>query len=135
MKFAEALKAARKGGLSVVAANRLRELAESFASPEAFFASAKGPVMAQWQRLHPDAKRDLGSRFWQDFESVRVLLAAPESPEPEPEPAADPLGKVVTAADLKALGDVMEISGMKEISLREMIFMLETIAARRKEVS
>ena len=120
--------------MSALSANRLGALADEFASPGAFFASPKGTVLAQWRRMHPEAKRDLGARFWRDFDSVRALLAEPEPrPEPvKPEPRGrDLMDETVSAAGLKSVMDMMEITGMASISLREMWFMLETVAARR----
>lgn len=126
MRLDEAMKAARKNGLSAVSANRLVELAREFASPEAFFASPKGTVLAQWRRMHPDAKRDLGSGFWKDFDSVRLLMAA------EPDRAAAPsLQTVLSLADVKSVVDAMELLDMTSISVGEMLSILD-VAAKRK---
>ena len=135
MKLASALNVARSRGMSAVSANRIRELAGEFASPEAFFASPKGTVLAQWRRTHPAAKKDLGARFWRDFDEVRVLLAEPEAPAAKPPGGADPLDRTVTAADLRMVADTMELTGMGRITLRNMFLVLETVEDGRKEAA
>lgn len=134
MTFAKAVKEApAMAGVSRTVANRLVELAGDFASPEAFLASPKGPILSAWRRRRPGATRDLGARFWSGFETVRRLCATkePETPVHPPDALAF-LDAVVSTAELRTVLDMAEISGMGSLSVRELLGMVETVRRRRE---
>ena len=122
MKFNDMMTALYKDGVSLPIVNRIERLSCEFATKEAFFLASKGDLLAAFRRAYPDAKRDLGDRFFAAMSKAVVLWKTPDDkPAAKPEPATparDPrLDETLTAQEVLLVAELMEKFGKAEASV------------------
>ena len=122
MKFNDVMTALYKDGVSLPIVNRIERLSCEFATKEAFFLASKGDLLAAFRRTYPDAKRDLGDRFFAAMSKAVVLWKTPDDkPAAKPSPAAperDPrLDETLTNAEVLLVAELMERFKKTEVSV------------------
>ena len=123
MKFNDIMTALYKDGVSLPIINRIERLSCEFATKEAFFLASKGDLLAAFRRMYPDAKRDLGDRFFAAMSKAVVLWKTPDDkPAAKPSPASpsarDPrLDETLTNAEVLLVAELMERFKKAEVSV------------------
>lgn len=122
MKFNDVMTALYKDGVSLQIVNRIERLSCEFATKEAFFLASKGDLLAAFRKMWPDAKRDLGDKFFSAMSKAVVLWKQPdESPAAKLGPAAperDPrLDETLTAQEVLLVAELMERFKKAEVSV------------------
>lgn len=122
MKFNDVMTALYKDGVSLPIVNRIERLSCEFATKEAFFLASNGDLLAVFRRMYPDAKRDLGDRFFAAMSKAVVLWKTPdEKPAAKPGPAAlerDPrLDETLTNEEVLLVAELMERFKKAEVSV------------------
>lgn len=122
MKFNDVMTALYNDGVSLPIVNRIERLSCEFATKEAFFLASKGDLLAVFRRMYPDAKRDLGDRFFAAMSKAVVLWKTPdECPAAKPGPAAlerDPrIDETLTNEEVLLVAELMERFKKAEVSV------------------
>lgn len=122
MKFNDVMSALYKDGVSLQIVNRIERLSCEFATKEAFFLASKGDLLAAFRRAYPDAKRDIGDRFFAAMSKAVVLWKTPDD-----KPAAKPglatperdqrLDETLTNAEVLLVAELMERFKKTEVSV------------------
>ena len=122
MKFNDVMTALYKDGVNLPTLNRIERLSCEFATKEAFFLASKGELLSAFSKMCPDAKRDLGDRFFAAMSKAVVLWKTPDDkPAAKPEPATparDPrLDETLTSAEVMLIAELMERFKKTEVSV------------------
>ena len=122
MKFNDVMTALFKDGVPIQTVNRIERLSCGFATKEAFFLASKGDLLAAFRKTYPDAKRDLGDRFFAAMSKAVVLWKTPdEKPAAKPLPATpgrDPrLDETLTSQEVLLVAELMERFKKPEVSV------------------
>jgi hypothetical protein len=111
-----------KDGVSLQIVNRIERLSCEFATKDAFFLASKGDLLAAFARMCPDAKRDLGDKFFAAMSKAVVLWKTPDDkPAAKPShatPERDPrLDETLTNAEVLLVAELMERFKKAEVSV------------------
>jgi hypothetical protein len=135
----------RSQKVSGVCAVRIRNLANAFATVDAFFTAKKVDIERMYQRTAPGNKHGIGKKFWDVFDMALAYYKGLEDKNDEPvhkevheehEPAVDVrLMKMHSYEELKAIVDMMEFCGIASINFLEIAGFLENVKFRQKSTS
>ena len=135
----------RRKKVSGTCAVRIRKLAKSFATIDAFFTAKKVEIEKMYHRAYPDNKNGIGKKFWDVFDMALAFYRGQEDKNDEPvqkevhedhEPAVDvSLMKMHSYEELKAIVDMMEFCGIASINFLEIAGFLENVKFRQKSTS
>jgi hypothetical protein len=131
-------------------ARLVRRISDEFLTVGAFLDAPKASIMAVYRKVCPDAKRDLGKRFFEAYDEVRRFCAEPPAEEPASAPAAQGQTPPASAPaeqkpapqqslsfslpQLKALTNVMDLCSIQKVDVVQMAIFLNACHATIPEM-
>lgn len=99
-------------------ANRICRMMDCFNTVEAFINADKGGLAFAFRKAYPKNRHDLGAKFFHAHNLVRIYCAEDGGEQhKEPKLSPQPACPVFTFAQMKAIVNVMELCGIKEIDI------------------
>lgn len=132
----------RSQKVSGVMAVRVRNLAKSFATIEAFFSAKKTDIEKMYNRITPDSKHGIGKGFWPIFNmALNYYNGTVADKDEEKYSSAEEdnanddtiLVRMHTYNELKSIVDMMEYCGIEAINFLEIAGFLENVRFRQKK--
>lgn len=136
-KIEEYLRSRKVSGVMAV---RIRKLASSFATLDAFFSAKRTDIERMYGRITPNCKKGIGGHFWQVYNMALDFYKGNSDVSSVPVVADKPcetksfdagMAKMHTYEELKSIVDMMEFCGIKSINFLEIAGFLENVRFRQ----